>query len=76
MRDDFTNFAWGESSVSHTIEIVVINTASLFNNDLGDIARCSIFAVLDLSFQGVDDLSVIQPSKLTQNGMRRAQYWQ
>ena len=47
-----------ESSVSHTIEIVVIDTASLFNNDLGEIDRCSIFAVLDLSFQGVDDLSV------------------
>ena len=51
MRDDFTNFAWGESSVSHTIEIVVIDTASLFNNDLGEIDRCSIFAVLDLSFR-------------------------
>lgn len=66
MGHDLTNFARRESRVSHTIEVLIINTASLFDNGFGEVNRLSIFSVVDFSFEGVDDLSVIQPSKLAQ----------
>ena len=70
MADDFTDFARRETGISHKIEVLVIDTTSLFNDNPGEGDGCRVFPIVDLAFQSIDYLVFLQPSEFTQSGMR------